>query len=234
MYDTPRFLNCGDTALTIEIGNEISEEINKKIISIYEFLKESSIEGIEELLPTYCALTVFYDPLKCSINSLVETIRNNYSALVSKNEIEERVIEIPVIYGGQYGPDLERVCKHNNLTTEEVINIHCHGKYLVYMLGFTPGFPYLGGMNEKISTPRLEVPRKKILEGAVGIAGAQTGIYPLESPGGWNIIGQTPLKLFNSSLSSPTLLRAGDYVRFMPINEEEFSKRKEEQLPWGR
>jgi len=222
MYDTPRFLNCGDTALTIEIGNEISPEINKKIISIYEFLKEGSIKGIEEILPTYCALTVFYDPLRCDVGALIEAVKNNYLSLTSKNEIEEKIIEIPVFYGGEYGSDLERVCKHNNLSAEEVINIHCQNKYLVYMLGFTPGFPYLGGMNEKISTPRLEVPRKKIPEGAVGIAGAQTGIYPLESPGGWNIIGQTPLKLFNPSLSSPTLLKAGDYVKFRPINEEEF------------
>jgi len=222
MYDAPRFLNCGDTALTIEVGNEICPEINKKIISIYEFLKESKVRGIEEVLPTYCSLTVFYDPIQCDIGALIEAVKNNYSNLTSKNEIEEKIIEIPVFYGGEYGPDLERVCNHNNLTTKEVINIHCRGEYLVYMLGFTPGFPYLGGMSDKISTPRLEVPRKKIPEGAVGIAGTQTGIYPLESPGGWNIIGQTPLKLFNSTSSSPTLLKAGDYVKFKPISEEEF------------
>jgi len=222
MYDTPRFLNSGDTALTIEVGNEISTEINKKIISLYEFLKESKIRGIEEMLPAYCALTVFYDPLHCDIGALIEAVKNNYSSLTSKKESEERIVEIPVFYGGEYGPDLERVCSHNNLSAEKVINIHCQNKYLVYMLGFTPGFPYLGGMNEKISTPRLEVPRKKISEGAVGIAGAQTGIYPLESPGGWNIIGQTPIKLFNPSLSLPALLKAGDYVKFRPINEDEF------------
>jgi len=231
MYDAPRFLNCGDTALTIEVGNEICPEINKKVISLYEFLKESKIRGIEEMLPTYCAITVFYDPLHCDVGALIEAVKSNFSSLTSKEEREERIVEIPVFYGGEYGPDLERVCSHNNLPAEEVINIHCQNKYLVYMLGFTPGFPYLGGMSDKISTPRIEVPRKKIPEGAVGIAGAQTGIYPLESPGGWNIIGQTPLKLFNPSLSSSTLLKAGDYVKFKAISEEEFieiSRRKGE------
>ncbi|HHY76979.1 MAG TPA: 5-oxoprolinase subunit PxpB, partial [Clostridiales bacterium] len=133
-----------------------------------------------------------------------------------------KVVEIPTIYGGEYGPDIEFVAQHNNLTVDEVIEIHSSRNYLIYMLGFTPGFPYLGGMSEKIETPRLKTPRTKIPAGSVGIAGKQTGIYPIDSPGGWQLIGRTPVKLYDPLADPPVLLNAGDYVRFVPIDEKEY------------
>lgn len=226
MYEKPKFLFCGDTALTIEIDNTINPETNDKIISLCDFIESENISGIYETLPTYCSLTVFYNPLNFDMNKFISFIEERFDQTTYKENLKEKVIEIPVIYGGDYGPDLIRVCEHNTLTPNEVIKIHCQQKYLVYMLGFTPGFPYLGGMNDKISTPRLDVPRKTITSGSVGIAGNQTGIYPVESPGGWNIIGQTPFQLFNPNLDSPTLLKAGDYIKFKPIDEKTYLQMK--------
>ena len=133
-----------------------------------------------------------------------------------------KVVEIPTIYGGEYGPDIEFVAEHNNISIDEVIEIHSSRNYLIYMLGFTPGFPYLGGMSEKIETPRLKTPRTKIPAGTVGIAGKQTGIYPIDSPGGWQLIGRTPVKLYDPFADPPVLLNSGDYLRFVPIDETEY------------
>lgn len=144
---------------------------------------------------------------------------------LDKVEIPQpRIIEIPTLYGGDYGPDLPYVAEHNGITTEDVIKIHCSVDYLIYMLGFTPGFPYLGGMSEKIAAPRLSVPRTKIPAGSVGIAGKQTGIYPIESPGGWQLIGRTPLKLYDPKRQPPIVLQAGDYIRFVPISIDKYNE----------
>ena len=229
MFNKLRFLYCGDTAITVEIGSEITTEINSKVIALYEYLKESKIKGINEVMPAYCSITIFYDPIECDLIGLKVDIENKFQNIKNKTSNIKDVIDIPVIYGGEYGPDLEIVAKYNKLTKEDVIKIHSMETYLVYMIGFTPGFPYLGGMNSKISTPRLNVPRKRILSGSVGIAGNQTGIYPLESPGGWNIIGQTPMELFKPNSDSPVLLTPGNYVRFKPIEEKvyiEFKNKK--------
>ena len=137
---------------------------------------------------------------------------------------DQRTVEIPVCYGGDYGPDLEFVAQHNSLTEEKVVAIHSAADYLVYMIGFAPGFPYLGGMSEQIAAPRRESPRLQIPAGSVGIAGAQTGVYPIETPGGWQLIGRTPLELFRPTEDPPTRLRAGDIVRFRPITSEEFDR----------
>jgi len=139
-------------------------------------------------------------------------------------EQKQEIVEIPVCYGGKFGPDLEIVAKHNQLTPDEVITIHSEGLYLIYMIGFAPGFPYLGGLSDKIATPRRESPRFKIPAGTVGIAGDQTGVYPIETPGGWQLIGRTPVKLFNPKHSSPTLLKTGSYIRFIPIPPKEYEQ----------
>jgi inhibitor of KinA len=135
----------------------------------------------------------------------------------------QRPIEIPVCYGGEFGVDLQFVAEHNGMTADEVVAIHCGATYRVHMLGFAPGFPYLGGMSERIATPRRNTPRLKVAAGSVGIAGPQTGVYPLETPGGWQIIGRTPLALFRPAENPPTLLSPGDFVRFRPITSEEFT-----------
>jgi KipI family sensor histidine kinase inhibitor len=165
---------------------------------------------------------VQYDPLKIGYDDVVSKLvelEKNLSEIIIPSP---NVIEIPVCYGGEYGEDLSNVSSHNNITDDEVVKIHTSKEYLIYMIGFTPGFPYLGGMDERIATPRLSKPRIKIVGGSVGIAGAQTGVYPVDSPGGWQIIGRTPLKLYDALREKPILLKTGDYIKFTSISKEEF------------
>lgn len=222
MYEKARFLPAGDKSLVIEFGDSISPEINKKIRNMYLTIEKSGLDGIVEMVPTYRSLLVSYNPMKIKYNALCNKLREFEDNLGDSGSEPAKVVEIPTIYGGEYGPDIEFVAQHNNLSIDEVIEIHSSRDYLIYMLGFTPGFPYLGGMSEKIETPRLKTPRTKIPAGSVGIAGKQTGIYPIDSPGGWQLIGRTPVKLFDPFAEPPVLLNAGDYVRFVPIDENEY------------
>ena len=187
-------------------------------------IEKADIDGVEEVIPTYRSILITYNPTKISFKDLKENIKNMEKNLSKVELPAPRTIEIPVVYGGEYGPDIEFVAKHNGLTVEEVIDIHSKGKYLIYMIGFTPGFPFLGGLSEKLFTPRLETPRVKVPAGSVGIANNQTGIYPIDSPGGWRIIGRTPIKLYDPSKDPPVILSPGDFIRFVPIDEEEYKK----------
>ncbi|MBF1205032.1 MAG: 5-oxoprolinase subunit PxpB [Fusobacterium periodonticum] len=224
MENSVRFLFSGDSALVIEFGNEISVDINKKIRKMMDDIKKESIDGIVELVPTYCSLLINYDVLKIDYNTLVEKLKTFLNNNLETAEGEEvTLIEIPTLYNDEVGPDLSYVAEHNKLSKEEVIKIHTGTDYLVYMLGFMPGFTYLGGMSEKIATPRLESPRLQIYPGSVGIAGKQTGMYPSMSPGGWRIIGRTPLKLYNPDSDTPVYISSGDYVRYVSISEEEYN-----------
>ncbi len=222
MYDKIKYLPAGDKAILMEFGNEISKEINAKIRSIVRFLEKNDIDGIEEVLPTYRSILVMYDPIKLGYDEMVKILDDlgNKSCLREKEKI--RIVEIPTLYGGDFGPDINFVAEHNHITVDEVIRIHAATDYLVYMLGFTPGFTYLGGMSEKIAAPRLSSPRKRIPAGSVGIAGSQTGMYPSETPGGWQLIGRTPLKLYDPAKEPPVLINAGDYVRYVSITVEEY------------
>ncbi|QZY54188.1 5-oxoprolinase subunit PxpB [Crassaminicella profunda] len=229
VYRETKYLIAGEKALVIEFGNEISEKINSKVRAMMIAIEKNNIEGIIEMTPTYRSLMVHYDPLKKDYHSLLKQLQLLESQM-DKIEIPlPEVIEIPTVYGKEFGPDIENVAKHNGLTVEEVIKIHTSREYLIYMLGFTPGFPYLGGMNEKIATPRLKTPRTKISGGSVGIAGSQTGIYPIDSPGGWQLIGKTPLKLYDAYRESPILLGSGNYIKFVAIDENTY-KRTEEAI----
>ena len=224
-----KFLLAGDCSFVIQFGNEISPEINKKIRKMIEDLKEQNIDGLIEMVPTYCSMLVSYDPCKISYKELKAKVEELLKLASESTESDEiTLIEIPTLYNDEYGPDLEYVAKHNNLTKEEVIKIHTGTDYLVYMLGFMPGFTYLGGMSEKIATPRLESPRLQIFPGSVGIAGKQTGMYPSLSPGGWRIIGRTPLKLYNPESSTPVYISSGDYIRYISIDEAEYKKIEKE------
>ena len=225
MENSVRFLFSGDSALVIEFGNEISVDINKKIRKMMDDIKKENIDGIVELVPTYCSLLINYDVLKIDYNTLVEKLKTFLNNNLETAEGEEvTLIEIPTLYNDEVGPDLSYVAEHNKLSKEEVIKIHTGTDYLVYMLGFMPGFTYLGGMSEKIATPRLESPRLQIYPGSVGIAGKQTGMYPSMSPGGWRIIGRTPLKLYNPDSDTPVYISSGDYVRYVSISEEEYNE----------
>lgn len=222
MYDKAKFIPAGDVSLVMEFGNSISPLINSKIRNMANILIQTPIKGIIEIIPTYRSISIIYNPIEIEYDELVNHLTELESSLGEGTKGEIRIVELPTVYGGEYGPDIEYVAKHNNLTVDEVIKIHTSRDYLLYMLGFTPGFGYLGGMSEKIATPRLQTPRTKIPAGSTGIAGSQTGIYPIDSPGGWQLIGRTPIKLYDPLAEPPVLLNAGDYIRFVPIDEEEY------------
>lgn len=222
MYDNIKYFPSGDSGLILEIGNEISEDVNKKIRALSYCIEKSKFNEIIEIIPTYTAILVIYNSIKSSYEELVEKLKSLESSMNNIGLPPAELVHIPTLYGGEYGMDLENVAEHNGLSVEEVIDIHNSTNYLVYMIGFTPGFPYLGGMSEKIATPRLKTPREKIPGGSVGIAGSQTGIYPIDSPGGWQLIGRTPLKLFDPNRKPTVLLKAGQYLKFEPITEEEY------------
>jgi KipI family sensor histidine kinase inhibitor len=216
------YIPSGDSAFLVKFGNEISEDINRQLRAYFIALSEKNIEGIIECVPSYTDLMVLYNPLVIQYKDLLKELKA-VAENISDIEIPEaRTVEIPVFYGGQFGEDMEAVKAHTGLTEKEIIQKHSENSYLVYMLGFTPGFCYLGGMDKSIATPRKEVPSQKILAGSVGIAAEQTGIYPIESPGGWQIIGRTPYKLFDPNRKPEFLLQAGDYLKFYPISEEEY------------
>lgn len=222
MYDKIKFIPAGDRSIVMEFGNSISPEINARIRNMVMAMDKYDSLGIEEIIPTYRSILIIYDPLIIDYNHIIEKLKEIEANLGNIDEGEIRIVELPTVYGGKYGPDIEFVAEHNNLTVDEVIKIHSSTDYLLYMLGFTPGFGYLGGMSEKIKTPRLQVPRTKIPAGSTGIAGKQTGIYPIDSPGGWQLIGRTPVKLYDPMAEPPVLLNAGDYIRFIPIDEKEY------------
>jgi len=215
---------AGDKAISVEFKNEISEETNNYVAALKNLIGDSKIVGIEECIPTYRALTICYNPVELTYEKLEEKINGVMSNIESTSNSESKVYIIPVYYGGEFGPDIENVARTNDLSKEEVIKIHTGVDYRIYMLGFTPGFPYLGGMDEKISTPRLVKPRINVNAGSVGIAGSQTGIYPIDSPGGWQIIGRTPVKLFDIDNEKPVLFNAGNYIRFKSIDYKTYKK----------
>lgn len=222
MEKCPRFLFAGDLGLLVEFGDKIGPEINQKVRKIFLTLEKVAIDGITEAVPTYRSILIFYDPSKISFGQLQQEILNIDQKLEEVTIPPPETIEIPVLYGGEYGPDLDFVAQHNGLTPEEVIEIHTSGTYLIYMIGFTPGFPFLGGLSERLFTPRLKTPRAVVPAGSVGIANNQTGIYPIDSPGGWQLIGRSPLKLYNPCRENPILLKAGNYIKFKRITEAEY------------
>ena len=217
-----KFMPLGDNAVIMKFGSEISPLVNADIRKMALLLERKRPDGVIEWTPAYTNLTIFYNPLTAEFKEISKVLKKLYKQAKTEKLPDAAEIVVPTVYGGEFGPDLEFVAKHNNMTVEEVIRIHTDPLYLVYMLGFSPGFPYLGGMNKKIATPRLATPRAKIEAGAVGIAGEQTGIYSLPTPGGWQIIGKTPLKLFDLNREKPSLLQAGDRLRFKQISEDEF------------
>lgn len=220
MFDQPVFRAAGDQAVLVELGDEISPDTNARVHSLARAIEEAGVDGVVDLIPAYDSLLVQYDATAVSMGDLQERVVELDSKRVESTE-GGRVVELPVLYGGEYGPDIERVAEHAAMSVDEVIGLHSGTEYLVYMLGFTPGFPYLGGLDDRLATPRVATPRLEIPGGSVGIAEAQTGVYPLTSPGGWNIIGRTPLSLFDPTREPPSLLAPGDLVRFVPLDGPE-------------
>lgn len=220
--DSIRFLPCGDCALTVEFSKEINEETNRRIRFLAQELTQHPIRGLTECVPTFCSLTIYYDPLQLSSHKLMTKVRHITEAYRSGSAETGRCFRIPVCYEDAFAPDLRDVCALTGLSREKVIHIHTSVDYRIYMLGFLPGFPYLGGMDPRLEVPRLPSPRTLIPAGSVGIGGKQTGIYPLASPGGWRLIGQTPVKVYDPDRFEPIVYAAGDFIRFYPITSEEF------------
>ncbi len=216
------FRLLGDRGLLVEFGGEISKEINYKVRRMHLGIRHASIEGIIETIPTYRSLLIVYNPLIIPLEKLKKEIKVIEMESMDISLPEPRLIKIPVLYGGSYGPDLEFVANYHHISQDEVIHLHCSTTYLVYMIGFMPGFPYMGELPEKLITPRLKTPRISVPKGSVGIAQRQTGIYPMDSPGGWQILGRTPVELFDPNQEPPSLLQMGDLVQFYQISEKEF------------
>jgi inhibitor of KinA len=225
-----RLFPLGDAAVVVQFGDSISPAVHLAIQDFSAHLKHQPFAGLRECVPAFTTLTVYYDPWLVSEQGQYQPYeracellqRTLLDAPAAPPVTTFETVEIPVCYGGDQGPDLAAVAHHTGLTPTEVIARHTAPTYLVHMIGFTPGFPYLGGLDAQLATPRRAEPRPLVPAGAVGIAGAQTGIYSLPTPGGWQLIGRTPLRLFDPNAASPSLLRAGQHLRFVPIGEAEF------------
>jgi inhibitor of KinA len=234
VYHPYTIFPLGDSALTVDFGNLIDEDINRKVLHLFGQLKEERLPFILDLLPAYSSLTIYYDVPdvralaggeKTAFETMVDIIEGYTAKNVARKEAEERLIEVPVCYSEKYGPHLNDLSQENGISIEDIIQIHTSHTYRVYMIGFLPGFAYMGQVEHRIAIARRAVP-SNVVPGSVGIAGRQTGIYPLHSPGGWNIIGRTPFVLFDKEKTDPVLFHPGDYVRFYSISENEFANYK--------
>lgn len=222
--DGPRFEPASDQSLLIYFGEKITIAAHEQVCKLLHTLEEEPIAGVRNLHPGYCSLLVKFDPLKWRHDTLEKELRKYLARLDRIRLPEPRQLEIPVCYGGEFGPDLEEVAALHKTTPEEVIQLHSSASYLVYFLGFVPGFAYLGELSSELVTPRLVIPRKKVPAGSVGIAGNQTGVYPFETPGGWRLLGRTPLTMFRMDREGLSSLCIGDRVRFVPISRERFAE----------
>lgn len=222
LYSKTRYSLMGDRGLLLEFGDEISREINEKVRRMALAVQAEAIEGIIETVPTYRSLLIIYNPVILPIEDLKKRLKKIEGGLQTTPLPEPKLTRIPVVYGGIYGPDLEEVAKYLHVSPEEVVQLHCSKPYLIYMIGFMPGYPYMGELPQALVTPRLKTPRLLVPKGSVAIAQRQTGIYSMESPGGWQILGRTPVELFHPEKDPPALLQMGDFVQFYQISEKEF------------
>jgi inhibitor of KinA len=222
--------SLGDSALTIDFGNVIDKDINNYVLDLFHHLKKKNIPGVLDLVPAYSSLSIHYHvPIirqsvieKTVFEFLKQTIEKELEQDFLQQKRQQRKIGIPVCYSGSFAPDIEAIAIEKNISVEKLIQLHKDQLYSIYMIGFLPGFPYMGEVNDAIAVPRKTEPRTNVPAGSVGIAGKQTGIYPIDSPGGWEIIGRTPLKIFDKEKSDPVLLQPGDEIQFYSITEDEF------------
>ena len=221
LLDAPIFRSMGDRSFLVELGETISPEVNGRVQQFMRLIEQARLPGIRELAPGYRSLLVVFDPLTIGPDDLKERIAEIEALPAAGGLPPAKLLTVPVFYGGEYGPDLESVAGHLGVSSEEVIRLHAGTIYRVYMIGFTPGYPYLGELPEALAVPRRGTPRTRVPKGSVGIAQRQTGIYPVESPGGWQIIGWTPIELFDPNRPLPSLLEMGDRVKFEAVRPVE-------------
>jgi KipI family sensor histidine kinase inhibitor len=211
----------GDRSVLIELGDDISPAVNERVQRLFIALDRLKLAGVLDLIPGYRSLLVIHHPLMIETDALKDLIRDACSRLDAIRLPKSDTVTVPVVYGDRYGPDLQWVAQYHKISVREVIDLHTRPLYRVYMIGFTPGFPYLGEVPEKVATPRRKTPRTDVPRGSVGIAQRQSGIYPVDSPGGWQIIGWTPAQLFDPRKEPPSLLQMGGQVRFYEVSAEE-------------
>ncbi|HEY8414771.1 MAG TPA: 5-oxoprolinase subunit PxpB [Thermaerobacter sp.] len=220
----PRYVRAGDSGLYVYFDRVIDPGVNRRVRELAGRLRRAAPPGVQDIVPSYGAVFVRYDPLVTSFEEVAARCRALDAGPDDSEPPPPRVYLLPTVYGGEYGPDLEEVARYHGLAPEDVVRIHSSAAYYIYFLGFTPGFPFLGGLSPRLATPRREVPRTRVPAGSVGIGGSQTGVYPVSSPGGWHLIGRTPVPLFRADRQPPAVLEPGHYVRFVPVTEEEFRR----------
>lgn len=221
LYENPIYRIAGDRGLIVELGDDVSPEVNERLRDLYSCLSRNPFEGLQEILPGYRSICILYHPLKTSSKEVQQWVEGLCRVPAAEDPPARRFHRIPVIYGGRYGPDLEWVASFHGISTEEVVRLHSGTNYRVYVIGFMPGFAYLGRLPEALVTPRKDTPRTSVPRGSVAIAHGQTAVYPTTSPGGWQIIGWTPIRLFDVEKWPPSALEMGDEVRFFEIQEED-------------
>jgi KipI family sensor histidine kinase inhibitor len=220
--DVTRFQRASDQSLLVYFGDQITREAHERVRRLLRLLEMKPIAGVRNLHPAYCSVLIKFDALKLQHEDLQEILKQYLGRLEAITLPEPRQVEIPVCYGGEHGPDLLDVSALHNMTPEQVIELHSSATYVVYFLGFVPGFAYLGELPEVLVTPRLATPRRRVPPGSVGVAGNQTGVYPFATPGGWRLLGRTPVQMFRPDRNELSLLSIGDRVRFTPISDEKF------------
>ena len=223
---TPQFILASDRSILVKFGHEISEEFHQRVFAFTNFVLTNRLKSVVNIHPAYTSVLFTLD-LNADLKEILSLIKKSWEASTQTDIPKMRQVEIPVLYGGELGKDIDRVSQHTGLNQSEIIQCHEGGLYKVYFTGFSPGFPYIGGMDPSLSTPRLITPRKQVPAGTIGIAAEQTGIYPLSSPGGWNLIGQTPIKIFDWHHPTDLRLRMGDSIKFISVTKAEFDQLKE-------
>jgi inhibitor of KinA len=222
LYEKFKVLDCGDKAILLEFGDKIDLKTFRIVQRLFQALRERENLGIVETVPSYRSLLIYYNPIITEVQDIIEKIREIENSLDDYELKSSQLIKIPIVYDGEFGPDLEFVADYHRVTTETIIKLHTETTYINCMYGFVPGFVLLLGLPPELETPRKDNPRLKVPAGSVGIGGAQTGVYPFESPGGWQLVGRTPLKLFNLNAETPNIVGIGDEIRFEQISQEEY------------
>jgi inhibitor of KinA len=219
--EPPRIVPAGDSAIVVEFEERIDPAINARAIALAEAVQASGVAGLRDVVPTFRSVAIYFDPLRVDYDALMALVERGAES-AGEGHRADQVVRIPVCYGGELGPDLHEVAAFARTSADEVVRLHTAGRYRVFMLGFVAGFAYMGTVDERIAMPRHSTPRVRVPLGSVGIAGVQTGVYPAETPGGWQLIGRTPVKPFDPDRSEPFLMKAGDRVEFYAIDRAEF------------